>query len=315
MKVRISSIRTAAFSITASILLSTAASAAGVPGAIFTTTADGTSVNANIYSSKCAVYLDGGPGPNAPAKAAGLPDGDYYFQVTNPSGSTLLSTDPVSNRRFHVAGGVITAFTGTGGPAHPTGIDKDHGAQGAITVAVANTSCPTDYLNTPNTGTVYKVWVTPVNSFRGNAENVSSPCSGGGCVYGFLPSESKTDNFKVQASTGPTFCLVIQKQFIDGTSTFPDLMGWQMNVTDPSGVTNTYTTNATNGQVMICQLVAGQYTVTESSTGPTPPDCGAVHYQTFLNDVLQTPAVTFTWDSTQSSTMNIVFVNRLLCIG
>src|SRR5688500_20193217 len=69
-------------------------------GAIFTTLANGGAVNANQYESKCAVYLDGGPGPNAPAGAAGLPDGEYYFQITDPSGKQLLSTDIVSNRRF-----------------------------------------------------------------------------------------------------------------------------------------------------------------------------------------------------------------------
>ena len=61
--------------------------AAAPRGAIFTTTVDGSAVNANLYESKCSVYLDGGPGPNAPAGAAGLPDGEYYFQVTDPSGN------------------------------------------------------------------------------------------------------------------------------------------------------------------------------------------------------------------------------------
>lgn len=117
--------------------------AAGLSGAIFTTVADGTIVNANTqYTSKCAVYLDGGPGPNAPAKAAGLPAGDYFFQVTDPNGKTLLSTDAVNNRRFHVsADGVITTYTGTGGPVHLTGIDKDHPELGAITISLANTTC------------------------------------------------------------------------------------------------------------------------------------------------------------------------------
>ena len=56
------------------------ANAAGLSGAIFTTVADGSVVNANRqYQSKCDVYLDGGPGPNAPAKAAGLPDGSILF--------------------------------------------------------------------------------------------------------------------------------------------------------------------------------------------------------------------------------------------
>src|SRR5437899_3139516 len=70
------------------------ASAAQISGAIFTTLSDGSEVNANIYSSKLEVYLDGGPGPGAPAQAASLPDGTYVFQVTDPSGKTLLSTDP-----------------------------------------------------------------------------------------------------------------------------------------------------------------------------------------------------------------------------
>src|SRR5690349_19365366 len=96
----------------------TSAVAAGPTGAIFTTTANGSRVNANQYFSKCEVYLDGGPGPNAPAGAAGLPDGEYYFQVTDPSGKHLLSTDVVTNRRFQVSGGVIVAYTGFGGPVH-----------------------------------------------------------------------------------------------------------------------------------------------------------------------------------------------------
>ena len=67
---------------------------AGQAGAIFTTVSDGSAVNANQYDSKCSVYLNGGPGPHAPAHAAGLADGEYFFQVTDPSGKQLLSTDP-----------------------------------------------------------------------------------------------------------------------------------------------------------------------------------------------------------------------------
>lgn len=63
------------------LLVSSHANAAGLSGAIFTTDAGGSIVNANQSSSKCAVYLDGGPGPHAPAKAAGLPDGEYYFHL------------------------------------------------------------------------------------------------------------------------------------------------------------------------------------------------------------------------------------------
>src|SRR5918911_4676344 len=83
------------------------AMAAPVTGAIFTTTNGGTTVNGNIYESKDAVYLNGGPQPNAPCTAAGLPDGDYYFQVTDPSGATLLSTDDYTARELQVVGGVV----------------------------------------------------------------------------------------------------------------------------------------------------------------------------------------------------------------
>src|ERR1700755_394116 len=78
-------------------------------GAIFTTVADGSEVNFNIYPSKDAVYLDGGPGPGAPQTAAGLDDGTYVFQVTDPSGKTLLSTDAAQCRQFTVTNGIITS--------------------------------------------------------------------------------------------------------------------------------------------------------------------------------------------------------------
>src|SRR5215211_2416160 len=77
-------------------------------GAIFTTVADGSEVNFNIYPSKDAVYLDGGPGPGAPQTAAGLDDGVYVFQVTDPSGKTLLSQDTARKRQFTVTQGIIS---------------------------------------------------------------------------------------------------------------------------------------------------------------------------------------------------------------
>src|SRR5919108_2776418 len=77
-------------------------------GAIFATVADGTEVNFNIYEAKTDVYLDGGPGPGAPQHAAGLDDGTYVFQVTDPSGKVLLSQDVPLCRRFTVSAGVIS---------------------------------------------------------------------------------------------------------------------------------------------------------------------------------------------------------------
>ena len=302
------------------LLLSSLPTMAATSGAIFTTVVDGSLVNANHYQSKCAVYLNGGPGPNAPATAAGLPDGDYYFQVTDPSGNTLLSTDPVSNRKFHVSGGLIVAYNGTGGPVHSTGVSKDHGAQGAVTIQVANVSCPTDYLDSPNPGNTYKVWAIPVASFAGDPTKVDNACNGS-CSHGFVHSASKTDNFQALPAPTATFCLSIQKQFNNGGSISPDLLGWGISVTDPLGVTNHYTTDATSGQVTTCQLPSGTYTVTEDSTGPTPPPATGTFCtnlgpsQTTMNGIFQTPAVTATFTQTSTAPVTVVFVNSIQCRG
>ena len=77
-------------------------------GAIFTTTPDGSIVNENThYESKLEVYLDGGPPPNAPQHAAGLPDGLYVFQITDPPGKVLLSEDPAKCRVVRIENDII----------------------------------------------------------------------------------------------------------------------------------------------------------------------------------------------------------------
>lgn len=73
-------------------------------GAIFTTYPDGGIVNGNVwYDFKIEVYLDGGPPPNAPVTSAGLPEGLYVFQVTDPSGKVLLSEDPSKCRIVRIS--------------------------------------------------------------------------------------------------------------------------------------------------------------------------------------------------------------------
>lgn len=161
-------------------------SSAQLSGAIFTTLADGTRVNANIYAAKTDVYLDGGPGNGAPINAAALPNGDYYFQVTDPSGRFLLSTDAITCRRFTVDGGIITSVAASGGCAHATGVDADHHA---VTVQLM------PYLDTPNPGGEYKAWVTRVGDYDVSAK-----------FFGFRPSESKTDNFKIRTVEAEHYC-------------------------------------------------------------------------------------------------------------
>jgi hypothetical protein len=150
-------------------------------GAIFTTDVSGVPVNLNIYAAKEDVYLNGGPGINAPDDAAGLPAGTYSFQVTDPPGKTLLSTDPVSCRQFLVdASGRIQSVAPSGACAHATGTD---GEDLGITVQLF------PFNDTPNNGGVYKVWVTPTEQLD---------CDAPGNKHCFVPHHSKTDNFKVR---------------------------------------------------------------------------------------------------------------------
>ena len=270
---------------------------AGLTGAIFTTDFTGTVVNGNQYDSPCSVFLNGGPGPHAPAHAAGLPDGDYYFQVTDPSGRTLLSTDPVSNRRFTVSGGVITAYVGVGGPAHAMYPNLNDSPSG-VTIALANSSCPADFLASPNNGGAYKVWVTPVTSFIGDPNQVDFACSTG-CFHGFIPSATKTDNFKIHTAAG-TFCLKVVKQ----DDAFHPVGGWQFTVMDPVGGTNNYSTDST-GSVTACGLAPGAYTVSEAST--------SIVLTLTVNGVSvpKSTIYSFVWDASQPTPFIIVFQNSL----
>lgn len=190
-------------------------------GAIFTTLADGSEVNVNQYSSKEDVYLNGGPGIGAPSTAAALDPGTYYFQVTDPSGKTLLSTDSIECRRFTVdEAGLMTYSPGPGCTTpHNTGTDSanDHGGQ---TIQLM----PFD--DTPNPGGVYKVWVTFTQDYG---------CNGmaRGCRHGFLPRHSKTDNFKVRQVP----IIEIDAHFVN-SQTGEYMPGFKMTWIDPLGASN-----------------------------------------------------------------------------
>src|SRR5712692_1467131 len=157
--------------VTIGALVLAAPSYAQLSGAIFTTNFDGTIVNQNIYPSKDAVYLDGGPGPGAPQTAAGLPDGTYVFQVTDPSGKTLLSTDAAKCRQFTVSGGIITGVVSAGGCQHATHVGANN--PGGVTVQLI------PFADTPNHGDEYKAWATPVGDFLNG-------CAGLGVSNGLL---------------------------------------------------------------------------------------------------------------------------------
>jgi len=187
-------------------------------GAIFTTDQFGEPVNMNIYKNKRHVYLDGGPGPGAPVGAAALPEGDYYFQVTDPSGKVLLSSDGIGAREFHINQyGVIESAN------HDTNTDADYGE--APYNAVVVQLYPFD--DTPNNGGVYKVWVTPVACY-----DDTEPQGG---KHGFIPRFSKTDNFKVKGKIDQFLC--IQKfNDCDGDGIWDDdevEIDWNITVKEP----------------------------------------------------------------------------------
>ena len=159
------------------VVLQVKSSASGFHGSVYTTTFDGQSVNENTYPSKEAVYLSGGPQNTT---ANGLPDGTYYFQVTDPSGANLLSTDSAICRQLLVASGRIV---GADGPScqHPTGIPNS--SNGSTPVKLA------PFVDTPNSGSEYKVWLI--------RQGANTTIAADGMRIDFNPNNAKTDNFKV----------------------------------------------------------------------------------------------------------------------
>jgi hypothetical protein len=202
-------------------------SATPVSGAIFTTDSTGLEVNVNQYAAKTDVYLNGGPGVNAPIGAAGLsPDGTYVFQVTDPSGKTLLSQDAAQCREVTVTNGVITGVTGP--CPHATGLSL---VPPSVTVQLCTPPDPGScFDNTPNPGGVYKAWMTPLQSY--GCDVTLRDCNRNGYKHGFLPSQSKTDNFKVSSEA----IREIDTDFVDGSGQPIDGLGviW----TDPLGASN-----------------------------------------------------------------------------
>ena len=177
------------------LFCATAPAAAHLKGAVWTTAADGAKVNANLYDQKCpplsdpcvtpplVPFLSGGPNFASPTRW--IPDGEYYFQVTDPSGKVLLSNDDIEARRFEVdtdgTGKKFVIYPLGGNPA-PHIVCTDF-LNGNLTIAL----CPFD--DTPNNGGVHKLWITRVEDY-----NPSDPHA----RFGFIPAYCKTDNFKVK---------------------------------------------------------------------------------------------------------------------
>ena len=183
-----------------------------VHGAIFTTTPDGGIVNENVrYTQKIEVYLDGGPRNHVKQTAAGLPDGLYVFQITDPPGKVLLSEDPSKCRVVQVQDGIIKKLVkpselpapygpladdytvGNGGNSttypchvadnapHPTnpGVagasgrhDTNYDADHGADGAIVVQMMP--FFDTPNPGGVYKAWMQPVQEYAGKGGQLNA---------------------------------------------------------------------------------------------------------------------------------------------
>lgn len=171
------------------VTLTTVSALAAVSGAIYTTDITGTIVNANTqYGTPADVYLSGGP---QNLKASGLADGTYYFQVTDPSGKVLLSTDNAVCRQLTVTGGRVVGSSPASAPCgHPpvSGGPPINPANGATPVQLA------PFGPTPNAGGVYKAWMIPASK----ATIGSDPK-----VLTFAHKNAKTDNFKIPTFTPP----------------------------------------------------------------------------------------------------------------
>jgi hypothetical protein len=206
-----------------------------ITGAVFTTVSGCGDVNQNIYSAKGDVYLNGGP---ARPGAAGMPSGNYYVRVTEPS-----ANDPVT--------GVLG--TSVGGPAGDAPVNVTLGGdffscyQLTSIVRKITDSTP-GYDSTNNNGGEYKVWVCQ--------DDFSSA------------SLCKTDNFKVKDAQVTAGWLSVIKFYdanangLNDDGDFNVLDGWQVRIDD--GIHLVRLT-----PVLVGLDPLANYTVTESTPNET----------------------------------------------
>ena len=240
---------------------SIAAVAAGNPAALERT-----------FARREDAFLSGGPVSSPCFFPAYLPDGQYYFQVTDSTGKTLLSTDVVSERAVTVKGGVIASYDG-----------KTHAVDGKTGCgSLAVNLMP--YADAGPQKAAYVAWLTSAANFDGSTTAVDNVC-GSGCFHGFHADLSRTFAFRVEdkKSCEPTFCISGVK-FADANgngsrdSGEAGLPGVKIRVVNESGVVLSGLTGP-DGSFLICGLTdSGAFKVSEAvpfgytQTGPAERD-------------------------------------------
>jgi hypothetical protein len=303
--------------------------AAAVSGAIYTTISDGTTVNGNIYDSKTDVYLTGGPqnnndpglrpsGCSVQTTTCTNPDPYviYYFQVTNPSGSVLLSTDDITCRQVLVQDGRIVGVPSTVPATCSTGLH----APGVADPSNGNTPVQLiPYNDTPNPGGEYKAWLTPVDQY-GAACPTNSQQS-----FGFCGTSSKTDNFKIKIAS------IVACKFNDLDASGvqdpgePFISGWPITATgvDAGGNTGQTVTVQTGPDGCVSFNVSGPFpatvTLTEGTLGSdwsqTAPVDGSFPRQGDMPAYTVTGGVVSTTDLQSGDTFDIDFGNHQCVVG
>jgi uncharacterized protein (DUF2141 family) len=248
------------------------AAATPIFGSIATVASGNPAPPQQIFGSKGDVFLAGGPVTTPCQFPEYLPDGTYYFQVTDASGNQLLSTDPVSERKVTVTKGVIASYNGT---THAT---DGKTACGSLAVSLM------PFADAGSQKAAYVVWLTAAGNFDGNTTAVDNVC-GAGCFHGFHPELSRAFAFRVEdkKSCEPTFCVSGTKFFDANGNGVRDsgeagIPGVEIHVVNTSGVLLQDITGP-DGSFHICGLTdSDAFKVTENvplgftQTGPVDHD-------------------------------------------
>jgi len=167
------------------LLLCSLSASAQVPGVV--TTVGATGAPRGVFAEKGEVFFTAGPTATGCAFTQFVNDGRYYFQVTDLSGTRLLSSDTVAERVVTIRNGVILSADG---PAHAHAT-ADRGPCGGLSVGLA------PFRDAGNRDADYLLWLTPVANFTGDP-NLIDPVCGDGCFHGFRPESSLTTAFRVE---------------------------------------------------------------------------------------------------------------------